>query len=283
MPARLTHAEYVARLQAVHKGRLTALSTYSNQVTRIRHRCNVCDHVWSPVPVDVMTHGSGCPLCANRRLGQSKKKSHKQYVQELKAINPNIRPLEKYVKYSVKLLHECLVCTRRWSINPNNTLFGHGCPDCKANDASIRESTFGSRDSYKTYKCGKRVVRVQGFEPQALDWLRSRGVRLSKLCFSTSEGKPIIPYKRDGKLRRYVPDFFHPGLNRIIEVKSIFTLGLLGQPEFYRVVKKKAKACLRAGYSFSLLVMNRDSTRMKLPKNWYDYSYDELRDYLHIR
>ena len=63
----------------------------------------------------------------------SKKKSHQQYVEEIKAINPNIDVIEHYIDSKTSILHKCKKDNYEWMARPNNVLHGKGCPMCAGN------------------------------------------------------------------------------------------------------------------------------------------------------
>lgn len=61
-----------------------------------------------------------------------RKKTNNEFVQELKNKNPNILPLEEYIKSDQKIKCKCLIDDCEWESTPNNLLSGHGCPKCKS-------------------------------------------------------------------------------------------------------------------------------------------------------
>ena len=60
----------------------------------------------------------------------NKKKSHKEFVNELKEKNPNIRVIGQYQTAKDKIECECLICNTHWLATPNKLLLGRGCPVC---------------------------------------------------------------------------------------------------------------------------------------------------------
>lgn len=60
----------------------------------------------------------------------SRKKTHEEYVIQVKNVNPNIDVIEKYIDAKTKILHECKIDHNQWSARPNNILNGKGCPLC---------------------------------------------------------------------------------------------------------------------------------------------------------
>lgn len=94
-----------------------------------------------------------------------------------------------------------------------------------------------------------RVVRLRGYEPQALDWLLR--------SFSENElevvGVPSIPYLYQGGEHRYFPDIWIPSRHLLVEVKSLYTLRV-----GFQVLQAKAEAVLAAGYAFSVILVKPD-------------------------
>lgn len=71
----------------------------------------------------------------------AKKKTHEEYVGELKIKNPNIEVIEKYVNTHTKILHRCLkdICKHEWYASPHDILNGTGCPKCAGNVKKTHE------------------------------------------------------------------------------------------------------------------------------------------------
>ena len=64
----------------------------------------------------------------------AKKKTHEEYVAEVKQINPNIEVVGIYVNAKTPIDHFCLTHNIKWIARPDNILQGKGCPEC-AKDA----------------------------------------------------------------------------------------------------------------------------------------------------
>lgn len=59
-----------------------------------------------------------------------KKKTHEEYIADLKEKNPEFECLEQYQGNTVKILHKHLICGYEWRRTPKDMLRGHGCPKC---------------------------------------------------------------------------------------------------------------------------------------------------------
>jgi hypothetical protein len=113
----------------------------------------------------------------------------------------------------------------------------------------------------KPYKLGGRTVMVQGFEPQALDYLQKYGrFKPSQIECGRGADIPRISYSYKGCNRVYYPDIFIPHLNLIIEVKSAYTY-----KAGFASNEAKRQACRRQGFTFRYLVMKGNGERC------YDY------------
>lgn len=108
------------------------MEPYIDAKTPILHKCTIHDVKWKSSP-DSILHGHGCPKCGAEKIGLKNSKSHEQYVQELKSINPNIIVLDDYIDAITPVLHQCLIDGYEWYARPGNILFGRGCPKCAGN------------------------------------------------------------------------------------------------------------------------------------------------------
>ena len=60
----------------------------------------------------------------------SKRKTHEEFVEEMKNINPNIEVVGTYIRAKEKILCRCKIDGNEWHAFPNNLLNGQGCPKC---------------------------------------------------------------------------------------------------------------------------------------------------------
>lgn len=122
-----THEEYVAEL-VVKNPDVEVIGQYNGTHTKIMHRClkDGCGYEWLAAPHDILV-GTGCPKCAGNI-----KKTHEEFVDEMKDVNRDILILGKYKNASTKIECKCLIdrCGHVWSAKPSHLLSGHGCPKC---------------------------------------------------------------------------------------------------------------------------------------------------------
>ena len=125
---RKTHEEYVEELSQINSN-INVLEKYINAKTPILHLCNIHNYEWKISPSNALC-GCGCPLCRGEKIHNAFIKSHEQYIEELRMINPNIKVLEKYNGAQTPILHKCLIDGYEWSPVPESILQGSGCPKC---------------------------------------------------------------------------------------------------------------------------------------------------------
>lgn len=60
-----------------------------------------------------------------------KKKTHEEFVEEVKLMNPSIEITSQYLTSNKKVNCKCSIDGYEWDITPNQLLKGYGCPICK--------------------------------------------------------------------------------------------------------------------------------------------------------
>ena len=61
----------------------------------------------------------------------SKKRTHEEYVDELKIKNPYVEVVGQYIDANTNTMHHCLVHDVFWETKPGRVLSGHGCKECR--------------------------------------------------------------------------------------------------------------------------------------------------------
>lgn len=59
-----------------------------------------------------------------------RKKTHEEFVLEIKSISPNIEILETYINARQNINCNCLICGRKWSPTTTSLTTGRNCPKC---------------------------------------------------------------------------------------------------------------------------------------------------------
>lgn len=123
-----SHEGYVCELLLINPN-IKVVDSYINALTPITHKCSIHNIEWEARPNDILG-GKGCPACGIEKSGNSRLKTHTQYIEELKLANKNIIVIENYKGANTPILHKCLVDGCEWYATPHNILCGTGCPRC---------------------------------------------------------------------------------------------------------------------------------------------------------
>ena len=136
---RKTHEEYVAEL-AIKNPTVEVVDKYINAKTKIAHRCLIDGHEWMAKPNNIL-NGKSCPKCAGNIL-----KTHEEYVEEVKVINPDIQVIAKYINARTSILHKCIKHNIEWMAYPYDILNGTGC--CKCGYEKIGDKARKTHEQY---------------------------------------------------------------------------------------------------------------------------------------
>ena len=254
-----SNRDYLAKLSTV-TDRIIPKESYINSSTAIKHLCLECNTELYLAPKNTLA-GHGCSSCSKKHTEVSFLAAlHGRYGTDLQLVG-------KYRRVP-RLRFKCYKCLHTFKAPRETILYRSvGCPCCVA---SIRVKNGQKWAKVKTVIKNGVELRLQGFEPQALDWILSRfpKLKVSDFIFDSSGQTPRIKYNVGRRTHTYFPDMYLPKQNRIIEVKSDYTLGL-NTGKHWRKNQEKAIACLEQGYKFTMLVMTAGGKRIRLPTKWY--------------
>lgn len=256
---RLTHDDYINRVQSTHGDRVRVVGRFIDSHTKIQHECPK-HGIWLATPANVIHRQSGCRRCYEGTISARCRKTHAAYVSE--ATVRGVEVLGTYTGAHDPILHRCLK-GHEWETKPNQILSGYGCPRCDQ-----------SQYKRRPIQVGDRTVLVQGAEGKAVAILLEEGVEPADLAFRKKEGLPTFRYRFDGRWRLYIPDFYRISLDQVIEVKSAVTFGIYDEA-LYEQVRAKARAALRADRAFRLMVIHRNQL-IDLGRGWHRLSWVDI-------
>lgn len=236
----------------------------SDKKSYLTAKCLVCDNKWESRSGRVVYRG--CPTCSSARIGSNSRKTPAEFKKQMKEVNPEITVVTPYVSAFTHITARH-TCGHEWQVTPANLQKGRGCPACKN---SLKLSTVLGE-------------YVRGYEPQAIELIVKS--KLAKARDLQVTAIPYVKYRFKGGWHRYHPDILIKRQNRVVEVKSVATLGIKHNGTFFKgnaqslFAKTKAKrlGCIAEGFKFSLLLMNEDGTRIALPRDWHKLTLLQLR------
>lgn len=125
-----SHIQYVDDLHNINKN-IEVLDHYIDSKTPILHKCKIDGYEWKARPSNILS-GKGCPVCS-----KCKKRTHEEYITEVKNINHNIEVLGVYCGVHNPILHKCKIDGNEWIASPSNILHGKGCPVCNSSKGEM--------------------------------------------------------------------------------------------------------------------------------------------------
>lgn len=114
--------------------------TLIDDQTKIKVKCKHCENIWWISPLKLV-QGRRCPICKNKKLGESKRLSNGTIQALLNKNNPNIEIIGEYKNLNSAIECRCKIHNYEWNGWASNILYGiSGCPIC---NSSIGENLIG--------------------------------------------------------------------------------------------------------------------------------------------
>jgi len=138
MSRRLTTEEFVERAKKIHKDKNGnplydySLVNYKNNKTKVKIRCLVCGNVFEQTP-DSHLRGSGCRLCAIKRVACKQRLSKEEFLQRLFKRFPERQKADfSKFEYINSMTKSIVICENghEFQTRPNDLMSGYWCPYC---------------------------------------------------------------------------------------------------------------------------------------------------------
>lgn len=142
----MSQAEFVAKVERANPS-YEVLSEYRGARHPILRRCKVCNDE-REVEARSLTEGRKCIVCVARDKAKTRRKTHTQFLDEMRIINPNIEIRSEYITNNTKVQCCCLRCNNSWETVPHVLLGGSGCPVCARSNNEIASRHRMSHDEY---------------------------------------------------------------------------------------------------------------------------------------
>jgi hypothetical protein len=235
--------------EILKEGGATVLEEYDNYIQRLRvkFRCSCGTETTKKFEMLNLYRLPYCGECSLKEKEKRKKATNiKKYGFSNSAAHPDIikkikeRQLELYGDHPkrTKEVHEKWVetCIQRYGGHPNQ-------------NREVQAKAEFKGHHYKEYKFPSgKIIKVQGYENLALDTLitqfKEEDIVVGKAYV------PTIEYVINEKRHVYFPDIYIPSENKIIEVKSEWSL------KYPTHVDEKAQATVLDGYTYEIWVYN---------------------------
>lgn len=132
---RKSHEAFVEEVGNVNPN-VIVIGKYTNMHAKVECECQF-GHRWFPFAMDV-ARGEGCPQCGLISRVSKRTKSHEQFVEEVRNINPDITVVGTYKNSHTKIEFRCKE-GHKWITTPDSVLSGCNCLTCANIQSSLRQ------------------------------------------------------------------------------------------------------------------------------------------------
>lgn len=161
MTKKKTREEYIKEL-SIKNPSVELIGEYNGSRVKTMHHCLIHDTYWEATPSRMLS-GSGCSKCKSNKIHASNTKSHEQYVEEVRVLNPHVEVVEEYVNALTPILHKCLIHNVEWKAYPTSILHGCGCYKCGIQRSSESSKKTHERYIEELYGVNKNIVPIEKY------------------------------------------------------------------------------------------------------------------------
>lgn len=137
---KLSNEDFLNKIPLDFKTEYKILDTYKKMHDKIRVKHLICGFEWLIEP-NAIIRGNRCPMCANKRISEKKRKSTSEYKREVFEItNGEFLVLGEYINSNTKIKMKHVKCGYEYFMRPNDFLSGQRCPKCKQSKGEKRIS-----------------------------------------------------------------------------------------------------------------------------------------------
>ena len=166
-----SNEEFISKLASIERlDHIKPLEAYNGATEKIWFYCSIHKIKFQKEPHSLY-RSLGCKQCGIEAVKNAQRKPTKQYIDELRDVNPEIElfvEVEDYISAHTPILHRCKKCHNIWPVRPNNLLENKSkCPECIGRKVTKKNCLWAKRpdiarllldknDGYK-YKKGSNV------------------------------------------------------------------------------------------------------------------------------
>lgn len=222
---------------------------YVDAKTAIECECLIDGTIWFPKPHNLL-NGTGCPECGRIASNINSTKSNEIFLLQLRSINSDIVPLQKYIQAKIPIWVMCQKCGHKWQTTPDNLLQNGSCPECSKRQQHDRQVKSNEQFLKELHKVNPMLLPIDKYYndhtkirvkclihnyiwPVAPNKILRRHTGCPKCSMYTNEqkiakffenmGYTIIPQKRYKQCRDKNPlpfDIYVKNLNLLIEYQG---------------------------------------------------------------
>lgn len=140
---KLTQEEFLERVKEKNKHEIDySKFVYVNAITKSTCRCLVCGNEWNANSQSLFS-GFGCPKCGIKSRTDKRRETTEGFIEKYKEKFPTSDYDFTDSIYVNALTKMDVLCKKhgKFSIKPNDLLFGHGCPMCHTSSLELLVSS----------------------------------------------------------------------------------------------------------------------------------------------
>lgn len=138
---RRTAEDFQSRLFKISPD-IDVIGEYVQCKKHIECKCKIHNETFFATPDHLIQGETGCKQCIQDKYHNSGLKSHNQFVNEVKSINPNIQIVGEYNGAKSRIDVQCTKCGHKWSPVASSLISGFGCPNCASSRGEKRIDNF---------------------------------------------------------------------------------------------------------------------------------------------
>ena len=132
MSKKKTHEQFVEEIKFKNKhfNDIELLSEYSGIKNKIKCRCKICNHEWSPI-AGSLTQGYGCPKCGEEKAKTATIRPLESFLSELYGKRNDVEYIDGYISMKKKAKFICKKHNFIFDTTPESILKGKMCDLCR--------------------------------------------------------------------------------------------------------------------------------------------------------
>lgn len=127
---RMSNDLFVSRMDNLHPD-LIMIDEYFNNSTKVTYVCTVCGETQDNTPLHLLA-GEGCSRCSMEKAHYNHRKTHDEFIGQLRKVHNDISVLSRYQIANKKVMVRHDLCGHEWEATPASLLSGTGCPLCRS-------------------------------------------------------------------------------------------------------------------------------------------------------
>ena len=157
-----TTLEFINELRDIQPN-VSVTGEYVNSHTFIDMYCNIHNAPFKQRPSKALIGQCGCRECGIAK-GKRYKKTHEEFMSEMRSLHPDINVLGIYNGSAKHILCECCVCGHKWDGLPDSLLSGHGCAVCGNKRSGMTRSKTNQQFLDELFKVTTTIIPMEEYK-----------------------------------------------------------------------------------------------------------------------